>query len=345
VKSIIPAESLDVLVRKKANAVTDPNNTDVVLNALSFPYVSVRVKELDNNNYGTNNVIDNTFGVLQYDANWISESVDLRNDLTLSRGFLGMIPKFMKCQKVFTPTPLASLQKMTISFQRPDGTVLTGYQDAVNVAAIIPSERLGGTKLIGYNVTTTQAVYTTATGTDSEYYWIQTSQWFPRHMFNEGDRIQLGNINVAGLIGNGNYNGNTVINGASTADFTNYFTSSSLLVSGVGYYTSNSSLVFSSGAYYNTGVTTCANSAGYANCVIVRAKYNDPTTGSTSVAPFGGNTSNNVALGQALVGGSNGPLFTLSNARMINLTHQTQLVFRVITRDMDSTTTVRPDNL
>jgi hypothetical protein len=345
VKSIIPAESLDVLVRKKANAVTDPNNTDVVLNALSFPYVSVRVKELDNNNYGTNNVIDNTFGVLQYDANWISESVDLRNDLTLSRGFLGMIPKFMKCQKVFTPTPLASLQKMTISFQRPDGSVLTGYQDAVNVAGIIPSERLGGTKLFGCNVTTTQAVYTTTTGADSEYYWIQTAQWFPRHMFNEGDRIQLGNINVAGVVGNSNFNGNTVINGAATADFTNYFTGNSLIVSGIGFYTSNAGVVFSSGAYYNTGVTTCANSAGYANCVIVRAKYNDPTTGSTSVAPFGGTTANSVALGQALVGGSNGPLYTLSNARMINLTHQTQLVFRVITRDMDSTTTVRPDNL
>lgn len=345
IKSIIPAESLDVLVRRKAGAITDPTNSDIVLNALSFPYISVRVKELDNNNYGTNNVIDNTFGVLQYDANWISESVDLRNDLMLSRGFLGMIPKFMKCQKVFTPTPLASLQKMSITFQRPDGNVLTGYQDAVNVTGIIPSERLGGTLIFGCNVNTTQAVYTSATNTNSEYYWIQTSQWFPRHMFNEGDRIQLGNINLGGLVGNSNYNGNTSINLATTTEFTNYFTTNNLIVSGIGYYTTNSGATFYSGAYYSNGVTTCANGAGYANCVIVRAKYDDPVTGSTAVRAFGGNTSNNVALGQALVTGSNGPLYTLSNARMINLTHQTQLVFRVITRDMDSTTTVRPDNL
>ena len=348
IKSIMPAEGLDMLVRRRAANVIDTNNTDAVINALSFPYISVKIPELDNNNYGTNNTIDNTFGVLQYDANWISESIDVKTDMTLSRGYLAMIPKFMKSQKVYSPTPLASLQRLTINFQRPDGSLLSEYPDALNISGIIPSERLSGTtRLFGSNVVNTQAVYTTSNSLDSEYYWIQTSQWFPRHMFNEGDRINLGGLDISGLVGNSNFNDNTIITSATTSEFTNYFTGSAgLLVSGVGFYspvgTSNS---FSSGGYLSNGVTTCANSLGYANCLIVQAKYNDPTTGNTSVRPYGGNTSNNVALGQALVGGSNGPIYNLPTARLINMSHQTQLVFRIITREMDSTSMVRPDNL
>ena len=347
VKSIMPAEGLDILVRRRAANVVDANNTDAVINALSFPYVSVKVAELDNNNYGTNNTIDNTFGILQYDANWVSESIDVKNDLTLSRGYLAMIPKFMKSQKVYSPTPLASLQRLTISFQRPDGSLLSEYTDTLNITGIIPSERLSGTTLLfGSNVVNTQAVYTTGSNLDSEYYWIQTAQWFPRHMFNEGDRINIGGLNISELIGNSNYN-NTTITSATTSEFTNYFTGTSgLLISGVGfYYKSGTSNIFSSGGYLSNGVTTCANSLGYANCLIVQAKYNDPTTGNTSVRPFGGNTANNIALGQALVGGSNGPLYNLPNVRLINMSHQTQLVFRIITREMDSTSMVRPDNL
>lgn len=350
VKSIIPAEGLDVLVRKKASGVADAANSDVIVNALSFPYISVRVAELDNNNYGTNNTIDNTFGVLQYDANWISESVDIRNDLQLSRGYLAMIPKFMKCQKVYAPTPLASLQKMTISFQRPDGTALSSVGDALSVAGIIPSERLSGsTNLFGASVTKTNAVYTTTTLTDSEYYWIVTSTWFPRHLFNEGDRINIGGLNLQSLVGTiatATGGAQTITQGA-VDDMISYFTQAAgLLVSSVGFYNGTT---FQSGGYISSGVTTCANSAGYANCIIVRARYADPTTGSTSVSSFGGVSAVNVALGQMLVGNATtsptNVLFPLTGARVINKNHQTQLVFRVITRELDPTSGIRPDNI
>jgi hypothetical protein len=348
VKSIIPAEGLDVLVRKKASGTTDTANSDVIVNALSFPYISVRVAELDNNNYGTNNTIDNTFGVLQYDANWISESVDIRNDLQLSRGYLAMIPKFMKCQKVYAPTPLASLQKMTIMFQRPDGTALSSVGDALSVAGIIPSEELAtGTSIFGATVTNTNAVYTTTSGADSEYYWIVTSTWFPRHLFNEGDRINIGGLNLQSLVGTITTGSVTITQGA-VDDMTSYFTQSGgLLVSSVGFYNGST---FQSGGYISSGVTTCANSAGYANCIIVRARYADPTTGLTTVSPFGGTTAVNVALGRALVGTTTTPsatnvLFPLTGARLINKNHQTQLVFRVITRELDPTSGIRPDNI
>ena len=36
---------------------------------------------------------------------------------------------------------------------------------------------------------------------------------------------------------------------------------------------------------------------------------------------------------------------TYTGAKLINLTHQTNLVFRIITRELDSAARVRPDNL
>ena len=70
VKAILPIEGLTTVIQKTADA---SNNTDYQSNVLSFPYVSVRIPELENNNYGSDNFLDRAFGVLQYDANWYSD--------------------------------------------------------------------------------------------------------------------------------------------------------------------------------------------------------------------------------------------------------------------------------
>ena len=117
VKCIMAGESLDVTI--EAHSVTDSEtiifNTDYQDNILNLPYITVRVAELENNNYGTDNFLDRCFGVLQYDAQWISDKNTKWNDETTrkihTRGYLAMIPKFLKCQKEFYPTPLSTLQK------------------------------------------------------------------------------------------------------------------------------------------------------------------------------------------------------------------------------------------
>jgi hypothetical protein len=82
------------------------------------------------------------------------------------------------------------------------------------------------------------------------------------------------------------------------------------------------------------------NSAGYARFIIVRGKFMDPTTGSVSVSPYGGAV-NNSAVSTAIVSGTT----QIKSGKLINLSRQTQLIFRVITREYDSTSLVRPDNL
>jgi hypothetical protein len=81
-----------------------------------------------------------------------------------------------------------------------------------------------------------------------------------------------------------------------------------------------------------------SNSAGYARFIIVRGKFGDPTTGSTSVDPYG-KAANNTALSTYLT------TARFTSGRLINLSHQTQLIFRIVTRDYDSTSLMRPDNL
>jgi len=339
VKALIPVEGIDVIIDK----VNDLSFSTIInTNALSFPYLMVRIPELDTNNVGTNTNLDNAFGVLQYDANWITDNINVSQ----RGGYIGMIPKFLKCQKVYHPTPLATLQKLSISLNRPDGTLLNSTLDTFDLSGFILSNSVGLTGLagsgyppgfsvatisqVGYNIhaslnysTNYNNIVNVVIGTGaagySQYVWIQSKTWFSRFMFNVGDRIQ-----VQGTTFPATFTGNA----KATADFTDYIqTTKGLLVVNTGYKVGN---------IFYTGY----NAVGYANWIVVQAKYADPTTGSTSISPFGGITTDVFATALATSATA-----AVTAGRCINLSHQIQFVFRVITRDMDGSARLRPDNL
>ncbi len=313
VKILMPVEGVEVMI--DASGAATSNKTSLNTNLLSFPYLMVYCPELDTNNVGTNYNLDNAFGIVQYDANWISD-----NAYSSQRGgFVAMIPKFMKCQKVYYPTPLSTLQKLTIRIQRPDGSLLSTVPDSLTVSGFILSQSISGSSIGTGNF------YTGGGAGLSRYIWIRTSTWFSRFMFTVGDRIQLENVVFDNSI-------NTAANGNAPGDFLNYIQNpQGLLVVNVGYIVPGTPDVFYSGT----------NSVGYANYIIVDARYNDPTGGLTTVSPFGGNTTVAGAFDTAISNVAN----KVSTGGVINLSHQTQVVFRVITRDMDAASRLRPDNL
>ena len=321
VKALVPVEGIDVLIDKGYTGSTAFNQTIVNTNVLSFPYLMVRVPELDTNSVGTNQNIDSAFGLIQYDANWITDNTNV----VQRGGFLGMIPKFMKCQKTYYPTPLATLQKLSIQLQRPDGSLVSPLLDTLDISGFVLSNSIATTTApTVYPIPNTGTVYAKngAGGGLSQFIWIQTSSWFNTFMFNQGDRIQLKNLAFTST-----FTGNAT----AAQDFISYLTrTDGLLVVNIGYY---------SGSAYITGT----NSVGYANYIIVDARYNDPTKGYTSVSPFGGIASDTFA--GTLLSGAVPANNIISSGRLINLSHQTQLVFRVITRDMDAASRLRPDNL
>jgi hypothetical protein len=318
VKAIMPAEAIDVLITQDLSGVSGSKpNTLYQYNILSFPFVTVAVQELDGNNYGTDNFLDRSFGVLQYDANWYSDPASL-TDAQDSRGYLAMIPKFMKCQRVYHPTPLSTLQKMTISLLRPDGSLISSVPDTLDIAGILASNNAAGATFASslYDVTG-------APGTTPAYYFINTSTYFSRFQIAIGDRIQ-----IAGFT----YNDATLAANPGLADFANWLNrSEGHIVAAIGY--------SSSGTYMGD----TANSAGYANYIIIQARYANPTSGSTDLLPFTGFASVGsitAALADATLNAA-----LLQPRRLINLNRQIQLVFRIITREMDSVGQLRPDNM
>ena len=375
VKAIMPTESFDVLATAPtAGTIANTLNTNV----LSFPYLQVRIPELNVNGYGTNDGINNAFASISYDAYWTSDSN------AANRGFARMIPKFLKCQKVYYPTPLATLQKLTFQIQRPDGTLVSTTSDTLTIDMVLMP-----------NNTATTTTYRASGAATYEWIWLQTTTYFSQYMVSQGDRIVLKSVG---------FNATLTAN-AGFQDLINYLTSpQGILVSNIGICTGAS-----------TGYTDGANAAGYANSIIIRNSFQDPTTGSVAISPWvtsyiaslgnftkaasaatitpavGSSVSLNLATGLGYTAGM--PVFVAgatpannftgvvtsyttgtgvmviggiasingsfagsvvytvtagtipSTGRLINMNHQIQIIMRVITREMDSAAKLRPDNL
>lgn len=317
VKAIMPGESLDVTV----DVHDDTYTTTYQDNILNLPYVSLRVAELENNTYGTDNFLDRSFGVLQYDALWVSDTAAQQG---CTRGFLAMIPKFLKCQKEYYPTPLSTLQKMTIQFLRPNGELVSPSSDTFTIGGIIANGGVS-TPPFPFTVDVSTSPYgvlkpDNLSGTSPANFFINTTTYFSRFEVCTGDRIQIaGYTYSATALNDPTYGqslrafcnwinrpeGHIVVSTAHTAS-----TSSTVLIDGV-------------------------NNVGYANFIIIPALYQNPTTGSTLLEAFGANVGTTLTSASSLLS---------SPIRLINLNRQLNLVFRIITREMDSLPQIRPDN-
>ena len=322
VKAIMPGESLSVTVyrNKNSNQTTD---TDYQDNILNLPYVTVRVAELENNNYGTDNFLDRSFGVLQYDAHWVSDS-EKQNPST--HGFLAMIPKFLKCQKEYYPTPLSTLQKMTIDLRRPNGELVSTSPDTFDIQGVI-SPQVGTivSATFPFTIPLTNGVGNNAYNVlippvsgDPANFYINTSKFFSKFEISPGDRIQISGYTYTDDVLNHNNLGPELRN------FCNWINRpEGHIVLDAAFHTDNTTL--------QDGF----NDVGYANFIIIQAPYQDPTTGSVLLNPFGVNFGAKLrSFGVNLQ----------SPCRLINLNKQLQLVFRIITREMDSLPQLRPDN-
>lgn len=327
VKAILPGESLNVTVQRTSTSRTV--GTGFQDNLLNFPFVTVRVEELENNNYGTDNELDRSFGVLQYDAQWLSDSTTQGG---ATKGYLAMIPKHLKCQKEYYPTPLSTLQKMTIDLRRPNGELVSASPDTFDIGGILApqtGEVLGptfpftnsikfGESPLRYNV-----MMPSVNGSPANFY-INTARYFSRFEVSSGDRIQISGYTYAEeALDDPTY-------GQSLRAFCRWINRpEGHIVLDV------ANTIALDLATDTTNIRDSYNDVGYANFIVIQARYQDPTTGSVLLDPFGPNfgaTLNSFGVSMQ------------SPVRLINLNKQTHLVFRIITREMDSLPQLRPDN-
>ncbi len=318
VKAIMPGENLDNFVTRTYSGSAFTYSSPYNVNILSFPYVQVRIPELENNNYGTNQSLNAAFGVLQYDANWIYDTSNSNQ-----RGYFAMIPKFLKCQKVYQPTPLATLNKLTFRFERPDGTLVSTTPDTLDIAQLYSSKEVAASTGFPYGYDAT-----VENGTSAAYYFIKTSTYFNYLTVTKGDRIVVKNITWASAA-----SGNAVRQSEYLLQYLQQ--DAGLLVVDVGYGTSATG-----------GITLGPNSQGYCNFIIVRGQFTDPTLGgvaTVSLANLADTSTPGSLTANSLSAYLNGT--TVSKGRLLNQSHQVQIALRVITREIDSTGFLRPDNL
>jgi hypothetical protein len=302
VKAIVSSESLEVTVLAR-NSTT---NTDLVTNVLSYPYLMVRISEWTGNGYGTNQYIDDTFGLIQYDQAWKSDSH------APNFGYISMTPRYLKAQRIYQPTPLATLQKLSIQVERPDGQPLTKELDTLDC------------NKISLALSVVNSVYSNVPNSES-YIFINTLTYFSKFFVAEGDRIMFRGFTL---------DTDVYVTKAMSDDFNSFINRpQGHIVCGIVH--SESCCTFP------ISVTDGANSVGYANYIIIRSRFADPTTGSTSRNYFGGGAD---GTNEAHIKDKLDNSTSITPCALLNANRQIQLVLRLITRDMDPTSNLRPDN-
>jgi hypothetical protein len=299
VKAILSSEPLDVSVKVTSGAV----DTSRVINLLAYPYVMIRISEWTSNGFGTNANIDNTFGLVQYDQTWKSDAS------APNFGYISMTPRYLKAQRVYAPAPLATIQKLSFQVERPDGNPLTTMLDTLDIGNIYLPSNVAGT------------TYATVPDANS-YIFIKTKTWFSRFFVNDGDRIQIRGYDVGT---------STNLIAAYQNDFNNFINNTEgHIVVGIAY---------STGTSVPNTLTDTFNAVGYSNYIVIRSRFNDPTTGSTARNFFGGSSTTEGYISTQLASASQS-----TNCALLNANRQSHFVLRIITREMDGSSNLRPDN-
>ena len=179
-----------------------PFDNRIYLDLQSYPFLVMDIDELDGVFKGSNNTINEAFALLLFDKAYDSEvltcdqiknslattdDIKKRFDRQFKRGFMSFCP-FLFEKKKYPNTPLASLNRLTIRFYRPDGQFISLDSDHLEI------------NTIEYEDTPTQIELLETPGfpgTGTGYYIkITTSKYFSNRTFRVGDLIKIKNYKV-----------------------------------------------------------------------------------------------------------------------------------------------------
>jgi hypothetical protein len=303
IKAILPVESLDLVV--------PCSTTDIpksFFSVLGLPFVNVMLDEYTGNNFGTDDGIDRSFAICQYDATWRSDQFQVGDNT--SRGFTLFFPKFMKAQRVYAPTPLSSFTKLSFQLLDPENNLLSCTPDAYAVSKI-----LFGSKVTG------GTCYDDLSG---NYLFIQMKEFFPLWAYSKLDKVQFAGLTFTSPTANVQAGGTALIQWLQR--------DLGQVVVSVGYLDTASPPVYTEGP----------NADGYANTIVIQNRYGspNPTTGLVSLDPFSPSGSDTTLATELAAYPA-----SYQDGGVLNLNRQVQLVLRVVTRELDPTTNVRPDNV
>jgi hypothetical protein len=303
------------------DAYIEPFDTRIYMGLSRYPYLLLRIDELDNVFKGTNNWVDKAFSTLLFDKAFHTNTLSTDYISGTSTSIVNSIPKqgfhteylrgFMKYnpayfeKKKFYNNPLANLNRMSITITDPRGNFINVQKDVLNISAIAYTAVVS-------TVTGTELVPTSAWpwSTQSSYKMIKitTSTYFSNRLFRIGDRVI---INLFAF--------NATHTGTDDGRF-------------LAFITRNEGHVIINLDVETDGTANTAN-RGFINNIYI--------------SPPGEMDSNNQTIdASTYYDATNIDFANVSTyGRLINIDMQTQLLFRIVTRDPDTATVLQPINI
>ena len=322
-RNVISVELVSAILPMDANIL--PFDTRIYNGLMKYPYLLLRIDELDSVFRGTNNWVDRAFSTLLFDKVFFSNvlSNEYIAGTTSSSSIVNSTPKqgfaseylrgFMKYnpayfeKKKFYNNPLASLNRMTISITDPRGNFINTQSDVLitsNVGFTSNLNVLGSTlDLVSSNA------FPYSTQSNFKMIEITTTTYFSNRLFRIGDRIIMRDYaaNISSATNNSIFNtfmnrpeGHTIIN-----------------------------------LELEKNGNTSTNNRGFLNKLYISPPGTmDSENRTVQTGTYYDNT--------------NPSILNLTNAvqgTFINIDLQTHLLFRIVTRDPDTSTTLQPINI
>jgi len=195
---------------------------------------------------------------------------------------------------------------MSFQILTPENQLLSKTPDSAQIETILDGTTLSGS-----------SNYIDATG---DYLFIETKAWFSLWAFSQIDKVQLAGIEI-------DVSSNPLLQSAADQMTAFLQREEGHVVVGIAHQ-----------RIATTDVDDGPNECGYANYIVIRNQFADPTKDGTCTRKYFDGLTNEGLLQGFLA------TQTIGGA-ILNLSRQVQFVMRIITRELDPTSNLRPDNI
>jgi hypothetical protein len=317
-KNIISVELVNAILPFDDNI--QPFDTRLYLGITKNPYLLLRIDELDGVFRGTNNHTDRAFATLLYDKTFCthvlpSDYISGSNSIVNSVPTTTFTPEYSRGYHRYNPAyfekkrfynmPLASLNKMTITITDPRGQYFNTQSDVLNINTIVYTGVVSG--LSGLALKVSNSFPNDADGANRKMIRINTTTCFSNRLFRIGDCIMIANFAM----------NNNTSNNAAFATYINRDQGHIIINLDLEQTTVGANQGFTSNIYISP-----PGSLNSTNCALDADTYYD---------------NNTVGVPGEIIAGSAGVL--------INADLQSQLLFRIVTREADTALELKPMNV
>jgi len=315
-KNVVSVELVSAILPMDSSII--PFDTRLYNGLMKYPYLLLRIDELDNVFRGTNNWVDKAFSTLLFDKVFFSSvlSTDYVSGTGTSivnstpkqgfaseynRGFMKYNPAYFE-KKKFYNNPLASLNSMSISITDPRGNFINTQSDVLTSNTIAFTGKLN---TIGATLELNPSnAYPFSTHSSYKMIKIETTTYFSNRLFRVGDRILVRNFTM-----------NT--SGANNSKFQTFINREE------GHTIINLDL--------ETNGLDATNNRGF-----IKNLY---------ISPPGTLDALNQTVDSTTYYDSSLDFTDATYGTLINIDLQTHLLFRIVTRDPDTSNTLKPINI